>query len=440
VKRAHAFLAPLFVAAWLPSAASAAPAGGASSLHAEIDRRAVEVEPKVVAWRRDIHAHPELGNRETRTAALVAAHLGALGLDVRTGVARTGVVGLLRGGRPGPVVALRADMDALPVTEEVDLPFKSTVRTTYNGRETGVMHACGHDNHVAMLMGAAEVLQGMRARLQGSVKFIFQPAEEGPPAGEEGGAEVMVREGVLDDPKVDAIFGLHVFPYPTGSLHTRPGGLMASSDTLRIVVRGRQTHGALPWRGVDPVVAASQVVLALQTVASRRVDLTKSPVVVTIGSIQGGNRSNIIPDEVRLEGTLRAFDPEVRRELHEHVRRVAVAAAAAAGAEATVEIELGAAVTVNDPALVARMGETLRRVGGARVELDARPTTTAEDFSAFQEVVPGMFVFLGVTPPERDPQTAAPNHSPRFFADEAALVTGVRALASLAADYLAGGR
>jgi amidohydrolase len=291
-----------------------------------------------------------------------------------------------------------------------------------------------------MLMGAAEVLAGMRARLPGSVKFIFQPAEEGPPAGEPGGAEMMVSEGVLGDPKVDAIFGLHVFPYATGSLHTRPGGLMASSDTLRIAVRGRQTHGALPWRGVDPIVAAAQVVLALQTVASRQVDLTKSPVVVTIGSIQGGNRSNIIPDEVKLEGTLRTFDPDVRRELHEHVRRVATQTAAAAGAQATVEIELGAAVTVNDPALVARMGASLQRVGGAQVDLNTRVTTTAEDFSAFQERVPGMFVFLGVTPPDRDPATAAPNHSPRFFADEAALITGVRALASLAVDYLAGAR
>jgi amidohydrolase len=422
----------------LEPSAVAAPAP-AAALHVEVDRRAEAVLPKVVAWRRDVHQHPELGNRETRTSALVAEHLRALGLEVRTGVAHTGVVGLLRGGRPGPVVALRADMDALPVTEEVDLPFKSTVRTTYNGRETGVMHACGHDNHVAVLMGVAEVLAGMRAELPGSVKFVFQPAEEGAPAGEEGGAEVMVREGVLDAPKVDAIFGLHVFPYPVGTLHTRPGGLMASSDTLRITVRGRQTHGALPWEGVDPVVTASQIVLALQTVASRQVDLTRSPVVVSVGSIQGGIRSNIIPDAVALEGTIRTFDPTIRRDVHARVRRIAQSVAASAGAEAQVEITDGAPVTVNDAGLVARMRPSLVRVAGDdKVDTSARVTTTAEDFAYYAEKVPAMFFFLGVTPEGADPATVAPNHSPRFFADEGALVTGVRALSSLALDYLAG--
>ncbi len=440
MKTISAVAAASAVLTCLCATALAAAPKPAAPLQAELDRRAEAVLPRVVAWRRDVHQHPELGNRETRTAALVAEHLRALGLEVRTGVAHTGVVGLLRGGRPGAVVALRADMDALPVTEEVDLPFKSTVRTTYNGRETGVMHACGHDNHVAILMGVAEVLAGMRAQLPGSVRFIFQPAEEGPPAGEEGGAPMMVREGVLADPRVDAIFGLHVFPYPVGTIHTRPGGLMASSDTLRIVVRGRQTHGALPWLGVDPVVVAAQIVLGLQTITSRQVDLTKSPVVVTIGSIQGGNRSNIIPDVVTLEGTLRTFDPALRLELHEIVRRTATSIAAAAGAEATVAIELGNGVTTNDPALVQRMEPSLRRVAGAALELNAGVTTTAEDFSVYQERVPGLFFFLGVTPKGVDPKSAAPNHSPRFFADEGALITGVRALASLAVDYLVTGR
>ncbi len=424
--------------ATLPSQAAPAPS---APLQQELERLSQAVLPKVVAWRRDLHQHPELGNRETRTAALVAEHLRALGLEVRTQVAVTGVVGLLRGGRPGPVVALRADMDALPVTEELDLPFKSTARATYNGRETGVMHACGHDNHVAILMGVAEVLAGLRARLPGSVKFIFQPAEEGPPAGEDGGAPMMVREGALDDPPVEAIFGLHVFPYPAGTLHTRPGGLMASSDTLRIVVRGRQTHGALPWLGVDPIVVAAQIVLGLQTITSRQADLTRSPVVITIGSIQGGNRSNIIPETVRLEGTLRTFDPALRSEVHERVRRTATSIAAAAGAEAVVELELGNGVTHNDPALLARMAPTLRRVAAdGALELNAAPTTTAEDFSVYQERVPGLFFFLGVTPKGVDPKQAAPNHSPRFFADESALITGLRALGSLAVDYLAAGR
>lgn len=432
--RGHAAFLSLVVLAQGASAAGAPVP--AAALHAQIDQRAEAVQPKVVAWRRDIHEHPELGNRELRTAALVAEHLRALGLEVRTGVAHTGVVGLLRGAAPGPVVALRADMDALPVTEQVELPFKSTVRTTYDGRETGVMHACGHDNHVAILMGVAEVLAGMRAELPGSVKFVFQPAEEGAPPGEQGGAELMVKEGVLDEPKVDAIFGLHVFPYPVGSLHYRAGGLMASSDTLRITVRGRQTHGALPWDGIDPIVTASQIVLALQTIASRQVDLTRGPVVVTIGIFQGGNRYNIIPDSVTLEGTIRTFDAGVRRDVHARVRRIAQSLAASAGAEAQVEIVDGAPVTVNDAALVARMGPSLRRVAGDKVFPEARVTTTAEDFAYYQEKVPGMYFFLGVTPEDADPATVAPNHSPRFFADEGALVTGVRALASLAVDYL----
>jgi len=405
-------------------------------LDAEVDRRAAQVQGKVVAWRRDIHAHPELSNRETRTAELVAQHLRALGLEVRTGVARTGVVGVLRGGRPGPVVALRADMDALPVTEEVDLPFASKVRATFNGQDVGVMHACGHDAHVAMLMGAAEVLTGMRRDLPGTVKFIFQPAEEGAPAGERGGAEVMIEEGVLENPKPGAIFGLHVFPYPAGEIRYRPGGTMASSDAFRVVVRGRQTHGAQPWAGIDPIVIASQIVLGLQTIVSRQVDVTAAPAIVTVGAINGGVRYNIIPDSVVMVGTIRTFDAAVRRDIHQRLRRTAESIAQSGGATALVSVDTGPPVTYNDPALTERMLPTLRQVAGAsRVQLNP-PLTPAEDFSRYQERIPGLFFFLGITPPGTDPRSVAPNHSPRFFVDEAALPTGVRALAHLAVDYL----
>jgi len=429
-------LAPLLVVAF--TAPVSAGWAQSSRLGAEIDRRATQVEGKVVEWRRDIHAHPELSNREVRTAQIVAEHLRALGLEVRTGVAHTGVVGVLRGGRPGPVVALRADMDALPVTEEVDVPFASKVRATYNGQEVGVMHACGHDAHVAMLMGVAEVLAGMRRDLPGTVKFIFQPAEEGAPAGESGGAELMIAEGALDDPKPGAIFGLHVFPYPAGQIRYRAGGAMASADALRIVVRGRQTHGAQPWSGIDPIVIASQIVMGLQTIISRQVEITAAPAIVTIGAITGGVRNNIIPDSVVMIGTIRAFDPAMRRDIHLRVRRTAEDIAQSAGAAALVTIDSGPPVTYNDPALTERMAATLRRVAGAGAAGTAEAKTTAEDFSRYQEKIPGLFFFLGITPPGTDPRTAAPNHSPRFFVDEAALPVGVRALAHLAVDYLSG--
>ncbi|MFN2566503.1 MAG: amidohydrolase [Gemmatimonadaceae bacterium] len=409
----------------------------AQSLSDQIGRHAAAVDPRVVAWRRDIHQNPELSFQEVRTAQMVAAHLRSLGIDVRTGVGGHGVVGVLRGGRPGAVVALRADMDALPVTEETDLPFRSRVRTRVNGQDVGVMHACGHDTHVAMLMGAAEVLAAMRARLPGTVKFIFQPAEEASGTGE-GGAVAMIRDGALADPRPSAIFGLHAFAgYPAGHVAVRAGGLMASSDGLRISVRGRQTHGAIPWGGVDPVVVASQIVLSLQTVVSRQVDLTTSPAVVTIGSIQGGVRGNIIPDSVVMIGTIRTFDQRMRQQIHERVRRAAVSVAEGAGATASVSIDLGNGVTYNDPALVERMRPTLARVAGPRLA-EARQTTTAEDFSRFQEQVPGMFVFLGITPEGQDMAQVAQNHSPRFFVDERALPVGVRVLVSLAVDYLTG--
>ncbi len=407
----------------------------AAPLYSAMDQAIERVEPKAVAWRRDFHQHPELSNREVRTAKIVADHLTSLGMEVRTGVAHTGVVGTLRGGKPGPVVALRADMDALPVVEEVDLPFASKVRSTYNEREVGVMHACGHDNHISILMAAAEVLAGIRQELPGTVRFIFQPAEEGAPSGEEGGAGLMIKEGALDNPKVDAIFGLHVFPYPVGQIGYRAGGIMASSDTLRIQIRGRQTHGALPWAGVDPIVAAAEVILGLQNIISRQTDLTRSPAIITIGNLQGGVRSNIIPDKVDMEGTIRVFDPQVQKGIHERIRRTAENIARSSGAEAGVEIIGGNPVTFNDPKLTESMIPTLKRVGRGNAH-EVLPSTTAEDFSLYEKQVPGMFFFLGVTPQTIDPKNAAPNHSPRFFADEGGLKVGIRAMANLVVDYL----
>jgi amidohydrolase len=431
-------LLPLSLA--LVATLSAAPSLAAQdrrALGAEVDRRAAQVQPKVVAWRRDIHQNPELGNREVRTAALVAEHLRALGMEVRTGIAHTGVVAVLRGGRPGPVVALRADMDALPVTEEVNLPFASKVRTEYNGQQVGVMHACGHDNHVAILMGVAEVLAGMRAQLPGTVKFIFQPAEEGAPAGEEGGADLMLEEGAFDIPVPEAVFGLHVFSsLPVGHIGYRQGGMMAAADGLRIVVRGKQTHAAMPWFGVDPVVTASQIVLGLQTVVSRQSNLTVAPAVVTVAMIQGGVRSNIIPDSVVMTGTIRTLDPKMRTDVHERVRRAAEGIAEAAGANATATITLGLPVTVNDPQLTSWAIPTLERVAGEEKAYVAPPSLGAEDFSYYAERVPGLFLFLGVTPEGQDPAAAPANHSPLFFADEGALPVGVRALANLAVEYL----
>ena len=409
---------------------------GGDDLGREIETRLEQVMPKVVAWRRDIHQHPELGNREFRTSKLVAEHLRSLGIEIRTGVAHTGVVGVLKGGKPGPVVALRADMDALPVTEQADLPFRSSVRTEYNGAQVGVMHACGHDNHVAILMGVAEVLAGMKAAIPGTVKFISQPAEEGPPAGEDGGAPMMVKEGALENPRPSAIFGLHVWPGPVGELTYRPGGAMAAPDGLEIVVKGRQTHGAVPWGGVDPIVVSSQIVLALQTITSRQIDVTFNPAIVTIGSIQGGNRGNIIPDSVVMVGTIRTFDEGQRKDIHMRVRRTAEEIAKASGATAVVKIPEGGLLTYNDPALTEKMLATLKRTAGAGGLQLSVPITGSEDFPSFTKDIPGLFFFLGVLPEGADPATAPRNHSPLFFANEAALPTGVRAMANLAIDYL----
>ena len=413
--------------------------GAQGALSTAVDRQVDAVIPKVVAWRRDIHEHPELGNREFRTAKLVAEHLRALGIEVRTEVGHTGVVGVLKGGRPGRVVALRADMDALPVTEQVDLPFRSVVRTIFNGQEVGVMHACGHDNHVAILMGVAEVLSKVKDQLPGTVKFIFQPAEEGPPAGEEGGAALMLKEGAFENPRPNAVFGLHVWPNEVGTIGYRSGPLMAAADGLDIVVKGRQTHGAQPWGGIDPIVISSQIVLALQTIASRQVDVTNVPVIITVGMFQSGNRGNIIPDSVVMQGTVRTFDETIRQDVHDRIRRTVESIAASAGATATVSFGSAGAVTYNDPALTEQMLPTLQRVAGIDRVNVAPLSTPAEDFAAFQKVVPGVFFFLGVTPKGVDLKTVSRNHSPFFFADEAALPVGVKALAHLAVDYLSQG-
>jgi amidohydrolase len=400
----------------------------------KLERLVQEVTPKVSAWRRDIHQHPELSNREYRTSALVAEHLKRLDMEVRSGIAHTGVVGLLRGGRPGPVVALRADMDALPVTEQLDLPFASKVRTTYNGKEVGVMHACGHDVHTAVLMGVAEVLHRMRDELSGTVKFIFQPAEEGPPTGEEGGAKLMIKEGVLQKPKPEAIFALHAVAAPTGIIGYRSGGILAGADQLHIIVEGRQTHGAVPWAGVDPITVASQIVMGLQMIPSRQLN-SHSPTIISIGSIHGGLKGNIIPDRVKMEGTIRILDPSIREDVHERIRRTANSIAESADAKATVTIEKYAPVTYNDPSLTAKMLPTLRRIAGPGL-LEVPPKTPSEDFSFFQEKIPGLYFLLGVNARGVEAGQAATNHSPLFYVNEEALPIGVRALSALVIDYL----
>jgi amidohydrolase len=431
----------LFLAIPVPVLGQSSQSGVSS---ANLDGQVSEVLSQVVEWRRDFHKNPELGNREVRTAKIIADHLRAVGYDVKPGVARTGVVALLRGGRApaggtGPVVALRADMDALPVTEEVDLSFKSTAKADWNGQQVGVMHACGHDNHMAILLGAATILAKMQDQLPGTVKLIFQPAEEGPPAGESpAGAEQMTIEGVLDNPKVDAVFGLHVFPYPARQIVYRPGPIMASADFFSVTIKGRQTHGAIPWGGIDPIVIGAQIVTAFQSIVSRTVNITEAPAVVTVGRFSGGVRSNIIPETVEMEGTVRAFDENVRRDIHRRMRDIVTKYAEAAGATATFQLGLGYPTTVNDPTLTERMLPTLKRAAGEDNVRVGPLTLTAEDFSFFQQKVPGLFVMLGVTPRDQDHRSVPQNHSPLFFADESALPVGVKVMTSLAIDYLQG--
>ncbi|WP_367107458.1 M20 family metallopeptidase [uncultured Psychrobacter sp.] len=412
----------------------------ALSAHANIniDKQAQSVENKVIEWRRDIHEHPELGNRETRTAAIVAKHLQSLGMQVETDIAYTGVVGFLKGAKPGPTVMLRADMDALPVTEKVDVPFKSTVVTEYMGEKVGVMHACGHDTHVAMLMGAAEVLAGVQNELQGNIMFVFQPAEEGAPKGEEGGAELMLKEGIFKKYKPEVAFGLHITSsLNTGKIGYRQGPVMASADSFDITVNGKQTHGSAPWNGVDPIATAAQIVTGVNHIVSRQIDITKEPAIVSFGKISGGVRDNIIPDSVNMIGTIRNFDMDNREQIFSDMETTATHIAMASGAKADVKINKGYPVTINDPALTTQMLPTLKTVAGKDNVAELPKITASEDFSFYAQEVPGLFFFLGGTPKGQDPAEAPYNHSPYFYVDESSLKVGTKALSQLAIDYLA---
>jgi amidohydrolase len=402
-----------------------------------LDEAVNKLQAKTIAWRRDIHQNPELGNREFRTAKLIAAHLRSLGIEVQEGVAKTGVVGILKGGKPGPVIALRADIDALPVTERADVPFASKAKAMYNGQEVGVMHACGHDSHVAMLMTAAEILAGMRKELAGTVKFVFQPSEEGPPAGEEGGAELMVKEGVLDNPKVDVMFGIHIAAGDTlGTISYKEAGIMAESDWFTIKIKGKQSHGAAPWKGVDPVVVGSQIINGLQTVVSRQSDLTQSPVVVSTTMFKGGVRENIIPEEVTLGGTIRTLDKKVRDQTWANIERMAKNIAEASGATAEVIFSAKTGVTYNNIELTKKMAPTLSKVTGGRAYV-VPPQTGAEDFSFFAEKVPSLYFFVGAAPKGTDPAKAAGHHTPDFVIDEEGMKTGTKAYVQLVLDYIA---
>ena len=404
----------------------------------QIQTASEKIEQKVIAWRRDFHEHPELGNQETRTAAIIAKHLQSLGIKVTTGVAHTGVVGVLVGGKPGPVVALRADMDALPVNERANLPFASKVKVQYNGKETGVMHACGHDTHVAMLMGVAEILAGMKATLQGTVKFIFQPAEEGVPFGEQGGAEMMVKEGVLENPKVDVIFGLHInSATEVGKLTYRPGGFYASVNDLKIIIKGRGAHGAAPWAAIDPIVTSAQIINNLQTIVSRNLNITENAGIVTIGAINGGNRGNIIPEQVEMLGTIRALNTEDEKMLIDRVRTVAIKTAESNGATAEVMIPYSShyPITFNDSALTEKMLPSLQQSAGKNNVMLKPPHTGAEDFSFYEQKVPGIFFNLGGMPKNGNPKTVASHHTPDFFVDELGFKLGVQTMANLTIDY-----
>jgi amidohydrolase len=409
------------------------------ALKNKADQAADKIESKVITWRRDFHQHPELGNSEHRTAGIIAKHLKSLGIEVKTGVAKTGVVGILKGGKPGPVVALRADMDGLPVVERNALPFASKVKAQYNGQEVGVMHACGHDTHVAILMGVAEVLASMKNDIAGTVKFIFQPAEEGAPKGEEGGAELMVKEGVMENPKVDVIFGLHINSQTeVGKITYRPGGTMAGVNDMKITIKGKQAHGAYPWSSIDPIVVSAQIINSLQTIVSRNLNVTENAGVVTIGSIHGGVRSNIIPEQVEMLGTIRALSDEDEKMLIERIKMIATKTAEAAGAIAIVEIPYSShyPVTFNDVALTNKMLPSLQKTAGIDKVILRPPVTGAEDFSFFQQKVPGLFINLGGMPKGGDPKTAPSHHTPDFFIDESGFTLGVKALTNLTLDYM----
>jgi len=406
-------------------------------LQAKIDQQAKELEANVIQWRRHFHEFPELSNREVKTGAYIAEHLKKLGLEVQYPVAKTGVVALLKGAKPGPVIALRADIDALPVTERNSLPFASKVKTTFNGQETGVMHACGHDTHTAILMGVAEILSKNKADLKGTVKFIFQPAEEGAPAGEEGGAALMVKEGVLENPKVDVIFGMHIMSIaPLGVITYKPAGMMAAADWFSIKVKGRQAHGSAPWMSIDPIVVSAQIITGLQTIVSRQIDLTKEAAVITIGRIQSGIRENIIPEEAVMAGTIRTLDVEMQDKIHEKIRLTATKIAESAGATAEVTIDKKFPLTYNDPALTEKMIPSLVKAAGKEMVKEIPAVTGSEDFSEYQKKVPGLFFFVGAMPPNQDPNTVPSHHTPEFMIDESAMLTGLKAMLNVTLDYM----
>lgn len=404
---------------------------------AKVSDHAKEINNKVIEWRHHIHQNPELSNREFKTGEYIARHLKSLGLEVKTGVAKTGVVGILKTGKPGPVVGLRADMDALPVTERVDIPFKSTVKTTYLGNEVGVMHACGHDTHVAMLMGAAEVLTEMKDQLRGTVVFVFQPAEEGAPPGEEGGAKLMVKEGLLKELGIDAMFGTHINSQTeVGKVTYKPGGALAAANRYVIKVKGKQTHGSQPWGGIDPITVAAQIIQGLQHIISRQTELTKEAAVISVGRIQGGVRNNIIPEEVEMIGTIRTLNEDMKKEIFERIERTATNIAEASGAVAEVDIQPGVPVTYNDPELTAQMLPSLYKAAGKENVHLIPAKTGAEDFSYFALEVPSLFVFIGGMSKGKKPEEVAPHHTPDFFIDDEGLITGVKVYSNLAIDYL----
>jgi amidohydrolase len=405
----------------------------------KIAAAADKIEAQVIAWRRDIHEHPELGNNEIRTSSLIAKYLQSLGIEVKTGVAKTGVVGILKGGKPGPVVALRADMDALPITEQTQVPFASKVKTMYNGKEVGVMHACGHDSHVAMLLGVAEVLSSIKNDLKGTVKFIFQPAEEGAPAGEEGGAELMVKEGVMENPHVDVVFGQHInSQLEVGKIAYRPGGALAGVNDMKIVIKGKPSHGAYPWFSVDPIVVSAEIINNLQTIVSRNLNVTENAGVVTIGAINGGNRGNVIPDQVEMLGTIRSLSREDEKMMIERVRQIVTKTAEANGATAEIYLPYTShyPVTFNDVALTEKMLPSLRKTAGDSNVVLKPATTGAEDFSFYEEKAPGLFFFLGGMPKGEDPKDASAHHTPNFYIDESGFKLGVEAMANLTVDYM----
>jgi len=405
-----------------------------SDLKKIIDERADEIEQQVIDWRRHFHENPELSNREFETAEYIAEYLNELGLEVETGVAKTGVVALLKGGKPGPVIGLRADIDGLPVTERTDVPFKSVATGTYQGNEVGVMHACGHDTHIAMLMGVAKILTEMKSEIKGTIKFIFQPAEEGAPLGEEGGAELMVKEGVLSNPDVDVIFGMHISDdTPVGVIEYRSEGIMASVNSFSLEINGKQAHGSAPWNGIDPIVTAAQIINNAQTIVSRSMPLTKQAAVVTFGVIEGGVRHNIIPERVQLEGTIRALDEDMRQLIFKRLETIVQNTAESNGATATLTIHKGYPITYNDPELTAMMAPTLEEVAGKDNAVIIDAITGAEDFSFFQKEIPGLYFFVGGKAPNRE---AAGHHTPDFYIDESGMKLGVRAMSNLVVDYM----